>query len=164
MDVPPIRIQVKKNAEPYRATTARPYPVGRESDCKAIIKQLETSGIIRRHEEVTDWCSRAFFVPKHNGGLQLVVNFRQINAGCNSIGIPFDSNRDIFQQLPAAASAFLTLDLTSSFFQLQVHEDDQPYLAFLVPCGKFLLQRASMGELNSGDNLNINSRMLLLGL
>ena len=118
VDVPPIRIQIKKVADPYRATTARPYPVGRESDCRAIIKQLETSGIIRRHEEVTDWCSRAFFVPKQNGGLRLVVDFRQINAGCNRIGIPFDSNRDIFQQIPDAACAFLTPDLTSFFFQL----------------------------------------------
>ena len=94
----------------------------------------------------------------------MLVDFRQINSGCNRIGIPFDSNKDIFQQIPASSCAFLTLDLTSSFFQLRVADEDQHYLAFLVPCGKFLLQRAAMGELNSGDNLNINSRMLLLGL
>ena len=60
--------------------------------------------------------------------------------------------------------AFITLDLTSSFFQLRVAEEDQDYLSFIVPCGKFALERAAMGELNSGDNLNINTNPLLLGL
>ena len=164
VDVPPIRIEVKPNSEPFRSRTARSYPAGREAECREIIRKLTASGIIRRNEKVTRWCSYGFFVPKHNRGLRLVVDFRKINSSCNRIGIPFDSNKDIFNQIPSSACAFITLDLTSSFFQLRVAEEDQDYLSFLVQCGKLNLQRAAMGELNSGDNLNINTNPLLLGL
>ena len=83
--------------------TARSYPVGHEADCRKIIRKLTASRIIRRNEKVTSWCSYRFFVPKHNGGLRLVVDFCKINSSCNRIGIPFDSNKDIFNQIPSAA-------------------------------------------------------------
>ena len=42
VDVPPIRIEVKPNSVPFRATSARSYPVGREAECRDIIRKLNT--------------------------------------------------------------------------------------------------------------------------
>merc|ERR1711942_210894 len=108
VDVPPIHIEIKPDAVLFRATSARSYPVGREAECREIIKKLNTSGVIRRNEKVTTWCAYGFFVPKSNGGLRLVVDFRQINSSCNRIGIPFDSNKDIFNMSHETSAAATT--------------------------------------------------------
>ena len=80
-----------------------------------------------------------------------MVDFSKINNKSDMFGVPFNSDSEIFQQIPSEAYSFLTLDLTSSFFQLHVHPDNQAYLAFLVSCGKFLMTRAAIGEKNSGN-------------
>ena len=74
---------------------------------------------------MSEWCAHAFFVPKHNGGLRLVVDFRGVNMGTDRVGIPFNSATQIWRQIPDQAAAFLSLDLVSSFFQIRVDERDQ---------------------------------------
>ena len=66
--------------------------------------------------------------------------------------------------LNSSLPVHLLLHLQCSFFQLRVKQEYQKLLAFIVPCAKFILKRAAMGEKNSGDALNIHSRVLLIGL
>ena len=46
IDWAPVRIHVREDATRYLATTARNYPVGWEAECRDIISQLESLGVI----------------------------------------------------------------------------------------------------------------------
>ena len=40
VDVPPVRIHVRKDTVPFLAPTARSYPISREEECKDIIRHV----------------------------------------------------------------------------------------------------------------------------
>ena len=165
VDHPPMRIRINEDATPVNVTVARDYPPGRREACLQLEKEMEDAGISQRWDKPTTFCSRAFFIPKKESSLvRLIVDYRALNACSTRVGYPFSSSESIFRTIPESALVFLSFDLLMSYWQLQVHEDDIGYLAYLLPSGKWTLTRGPMGWLGSGDELNISSRCLLLGL
>ena len=122
------------------------------------------AGIIKRFDKPTDWCSMAFFLPKGPDPVRMVFDFRHLSSWSTRVGYPFSSSESVLRSIPSKAKVFLSLDLLQSYFQLKVHQDDWELLVFILPSGKFIVCRAPMDHHGSGDDLNIASRCLLIGL
>jgi hypothetical protein len=77
------------------------------------------------------------FVPKPNGrGLRLCVDYRVLNSITvkNRCTIP---RIDDLLNAVAGSSYFTSLDLTSSYHQILISEEDRPKTAFRTPFGHF---------------------------
>ena len=69
--------------KPVKIFTARPFPLGREEKCKAVIANLLEADTIQEFHGQTDWCSPAFFVWKGAEDVRMVVDLRRLNVATN---------------------------------------------------------------------------------
>ena len=110
-----------------------------------MIDDMLKQGVIGTAEGYTEWCSPASFVPKPDGGLRLVTDFRHLNSQIDCPIHPFPTTVDIQSRF------FGKLDLCSTYHQLPLAEESQPLTTFLLPSGHYFYKRAPMGCTKSGD-------------
>ena len=86
MDGPPMKIHFKKDAiakgiHPKKVYTASLVPLHRQAEANKVLKAAIRDKLIEEVpiNEPSEWCSRAFFVPKPNGSVRLVADLSLIN-------------------------------------------------------------------------------------
>ena len=154
-DAVTARIVLKdKNAiaskPPYR------LPVHLMSIVEAYINKLLKQGVIEP-------CDSAFsspvmlikkpgFDPNSKdllGQWRLVHNYKLLNSLCVKINYPMHQCFDLLDRISSGA-IFSKIDLTSGYFQQNLHEDSRDYTAFSLPhLGSWRYKRSSMGLVNS---------------
>jgi len=80
----PMKIQMRRGDpgyRPLRITAPRRVPLHFQQEADKDLKWFLDSGVIVPvpEDEQTEWCSPGFFVPKPNGKVRLVVDYREIN-------------------------------------------------------------------------------------
>ena len=60
----PMKISIKRGANPRKVTSARRVPLRYEKEARKTVKELIKKGVITPVSETTDWCSPAFLSPK----------------------------------------------------------------------------------------------------
>ena len=135
VDTPPIRVHLRDGMSPVKIFTARPFPLGREEKCKAVIAGLVESDTIQEFHGHSDWCNPAFFVGKGPDDVRMVVDLRKLNVATNRFGCPFESTESVFQKMEHSARVLVMLDLLSAYFQLRVAPEDWHLLTFCFPLG-----------------------------
>ena len=90
----------------------------------------------------------AMLVPKKNGKLRLVIDYRQLNSQTIKSCWPIPSIEEIFDTLDGS-SVFSTIDMSWGFYQLPLDESSQDYTAFSTPFGSFKWLVMPMGLTNS---------------
>ena len=90
----------------------------------------------------------AMLVPKKNGKLRLVIDYRQLNNQTIKSCWPIPSIEEIFDTLEGSAF-FSTIDMSWGFYQIPMDEKSQDYTAFSTPFGSFKWLRMPMGLSNS---------------
>ena len=95
----PLSIKFKKGVEvkPYKHTTARRIPIHQEKAAYAYLGDLIQRGIIEKvdDDEPCDFVAPAFFVPKANGKVRLVTDYKYLNQFLDRPVQPFMSSRQI---------------------------------------------------------------------
>merc|ERR1711954_565493 len=76
---PPVRISVREDMTPVKVCSARPFPLGREQQCKQIIEDLIKAGTIAEFHGESEWVSPAFFVRKGASDCRMVCDLRHLN-------------------------------------------------------------------------------------
>ena len=153
---PPSKVHINRSKPGYRplkTTTARPVPVHYQREAKKNLEWFIKSGVIERvpTTEHTEWCSPGFFVPKPNGKVRLVVDYREINKYIDRPAHPFPSPRDIIKGVRPDSKWFVKADAVQGYFQIPLDEESQKLTTFLLPEGRFRYTRAPMGMNNSSD-------------
>lgn len=90
------------------------------------------------------WASPAFFVPKSDGGLRLVVDYRALNSVCVPSSYPLPTAESLFGRLHNAC-IFSKFDAHTGFHQMKMSKRSIPLTAFVVPFGCYEYTRMSMG-------------------
>ena len=75
-------------------------------------------------------------VPKKNGKLRLVIDYRQLNKQTINSCCPIPSIGEIFDTLEGS-ELFSTIDISWGFYQLPMTEESQEHTAFSTPFGSF---------------------------
>ena len=76
----PMKISIKRGANPRKVTSARRVPLRYEKEARKTVKELIKKGVITPVSETTDWCSPAFFVPKADKiRVRLVTDYTELN-------------------------------------------------------------------------------------
>ena len=152
----PMSIHIRKSDpeyKPLRMKTARRTPQHFKKEADLLIDQLLASGVIVPVDtnERIEWCSPGFFVPKPNGKVRLVTDYRQINKFIDRPVHPFPSCRDIIRGIKPDSNWFLKFDAVQGYFQIPLDEESSKLTTFLVERGRFRFTRAPMGLNPSSD-------------
>ena len=82
------------------------------------------------------YSSPAILVPKKNGKLRLIIDYRQLNKQTVKSCWPLLSVEEIFDTLEGSCY-FPTIDMSWGFHQLPLETSSQNYTAFTTPFGSF---------------------------
>ena len=118
-------------------------------------------GIIQ--ESVSPWSSPVVLVKKKDGSYRFCVDFRKVNKVTKVDSFPMPLVADALDSL-AGASVFSTLDLKSSFWQIQMHQDSHQMTAFAKHNGLYEFLTMPFGLVNSGENFQRLMGYILRGL
>lgn len=152
----PMVIDVNRegpNYKPVRITTARKIPLHFQEEAEKTLQLYIDSGVIERvpDNETTEWCSAGFFVPKPDGRVRLVVDFREINKHLRRPVHPFPSPRDILKGIRPKSKWFMKLDAFWGYYQVPIAEESRNLTTFLLPSGRYRYARLPMGLSPSSD-------------
>lgn len=93
---------------------------------------MEEKGIIRKSS--IEYAFPLVLVWKKNGDLRICTDFRWLNARTVKDAHPLPHQSDALAALGGNAF-FSTMDLTSGFYNVPLHEDDRKITAFSSPFG-----------------------------
>ena len=134
MDDKPFRL-------PYRRVPPCHY-----DKLRTAINDMEELGIIRKSQ--SEYASPLVLVVKSNGDLRICNDFRWLNARTVKDAHPLPHQTDTLAALGGNVF-FSTMDLTSGFYNVRLHEDDKKYTAFSSPFGLHEYNRMPQGLTNS---------------
>lgn len=111
-----------------------------------VLTEMEEQGIIRK--SASEFASPLVMVWKKNGDLRICTDFRWLNVRTIKDAHPLPHQADCLPALDGNI-VFSTMDLTSGFYNLPMHEEDKMYTAFTTPLGLHEYKMMSQGLCNS---------------
>ena len=126
---------------PYRRVPPSQYHKLRE-----VLDVMEEKEIIRK--STSEYASPLVLVWKKNGDLRICTDFRWLNKRTLKDAHPLPHQADCLAAL-GGNCLFSTMDLTSGFYNMPLHEDDRKYSAFTTPMGLYEYNRLPQGLCNS---------------
>ena len=134
-----------ENHPPIRGPTYRKSPAENEIIDIEVEKMLENN-IIRPSS--SPWCSPVVLVKKKDGTTRFCIDFRKLNSITKKNTYPLPRIDDTIDRL-AFAKFFTTLDLITSYWQVEVNEEDKEKTAFATRKGLFEFNRMPFGLSNA---------------
>ena len=138
------RIHLSDN-RPFRLPYRR-VPPGQYQKLRLVLNEMEEKEIIRKSS--SEYASPLVLVWKKNGDLRICTDFRWLNKRTLKDAHPLPHQGDCLAAL-GGNCLFSTMDLTSGFYNMPLHEDDRKYSAFTTPMGLFEYNRLPQGLCNS---------------
>ena len=141
------------NAKPVRAKTRRLLP-GSEKAVKGLKawQELVKFGIVEKVKpsQTYCWSSPLHLVPKPNGELRPVGDFRLLNQVTDLDVFPIPHLKDFVQEI-AGSRIFSKCDLYKAFHQIALDKESQIKTATVTPWGMYIFKRLAMGMQNSAQ-------------
>lgn len=92
-------------------------------------KMLGERSIIELRRDEVKFVSPAFAIPKKDGSLRLIVDYRELNRKLRDEHFKMDSVRTVADLISQDDYA-ITLDLSQAYYLLPIKNEEIPYLAF----------------------------------
>lgn len=157
------KIKLGDGARPYALSVPRRVPLPLLEKVKIELQRMESEGVIRRIEELTDWCAGMVVVPKPNSNVRICVDLTKLNESvCHERHI-FPAVDDTLTQLKAA-SFFSKLDATSGFWQVPLHKESEPLTTFITPFGRYCFQRLPFGISSAPEHFQLRFSHMIAGI
>lgn len=133
------------DSRPFRLPYRRLSPSHYEK-LRMALNEMEERDIIRK--STSEYASPLVLIWKKNGDLRLCTDFRWLNARTIKDAHPLPHQTDALAALGGNAF-FSTMDLTSGYYNVEVHEEDKKFTAFTSPFGLYEYNRLPQGLCNS---------------
>jgi Retroviral aspartyl protease len=127
----PVHLElIDKNIKPYHGK-AYPVPQSMLKIFKEEINRLCHIGAIRKTTD-SEWAAQGFAVPKKNGEIRFVTDFRWLNKNLRRCPFPLPSIQEIMRTVEGL-SWITVLDLVMGFWHILLDEESQKLTAFVLP-------------------------------
>uniref|UniRef100_A0A674MGD5 ribonuclease H n=1 Tax=Takifugu rubripes TaxID=31033 RepID=A0A674MGD5_TAKRU len=130
---------------PFRLPFGR-VPPAHYQKLREVLSEMEMRGIISK--SISEYASPLVLVWKKSGDLRICTDFRWLNARSVKDAHPLPHQSDCLAALGGNAF-FSTMDLTSGFYNIPLHQSDRHYTAFTTPLGLYEYNRLPQGLCNS---------------
>lgn len=126
----------------------RPYRLSMKEreHVRDLVKEMLDARIIR--ESVSEYASPIILVRKKDGNLRMCVDYRMLNSITIKERYPMPNIDDEIARLSGQAY-FVTLDLTSGYYQVPISEKSRPLTSFVTPDGQYEFNRMPFGLANA---------------
>ena len=159
-DIVEHRIILRQDAKPVSMSPYRMSPASKEK-LEEEVQNLLKDGLIE--QSVSEWSSPAMVVPKPDGTIRCVIDYRKANSMFEGYSYPIARIDDLIDKVQQ--SKFLTkLDLTKGFYQVKLEEDSKKYTAFCTPSGLYQWTRLPFGLKSSPTQFQYMMSKVLSGL
>ena len=108
---------MEENAKPFHAR-AYPIPQVHEATVRKEIERLCREGVLEKDSE-SQWAAPTFIIPKKEGTVRLVTDFRQLNKALKRKPFPIPNIQDILQKLGGFTYA-TALDLNMGYIKFSI--------------------------------------------
>ena len=125
-----------------------------------MISAMEKQGVVQ--PSTSPWASPVVLIPKEDGSLHFCVDYRLLNSVTHKDVYPLP-RVDIFDTL-GEAKYFSTLNLASSYWQVELDEDARAKSAFTTFKGLYELIRMPFGLCNALETFQRIMQKILVGL
>ena len=123
------------------------------------LARLLKGGCLEPVHHPSSTCSRAFSIQKHtkDGSIKarLVTDLRDVNSNTKRVGTPLDGSSHILKRLQSDETWFCSVDMSSGYSQVNLHEDSRDTFCIVLPAGKFRYCVLPQGASVSSDYFNI---------
>ncbi len=148
LKVPPVRLELEKDAKPYHAK-AYPIPHAFQHTTRKEIDRLTEIGVLERNSD-SEWAAPTFVQPKKTGDVRVLTDFRRLNAFLRRKPYPLPRISDLLLQLEGFRYA-TALDLSMGYYHIPLDLYSQRLCTTVLPWGKYRYLRLPMGIKNSPD-------------
>ena len=161
MNTSPVHLEVKEGAKPKHH---KPFPVPKihEMTLKKELKRLCKLGVLKKCSDST-WASPTFIIPKKNGTVRFISDFRYLNKNLVRKPYPIPKIADVLQKLEGISYA-TALDLNLGYYTVRLDFSSQKLCTIITPWGKYQYQRLPMGVNVSPDVFQEKMSELMEGL
>ena len=159
-DVTTHRLEVEPGSKPVKIPSRR-IPLHYTEDLQKKIDAFPEKELLTPCH--SPFSAPAMLVPKKNGKLRLVFDFRQLNKQTIKSTWPIPSIEEIFDTLEGSAY-FTSIDMSAGFYQVPMEESSLDYTAFSTPFGCFKKLRKPMGLTGIPPNFQCLVKKVLAGL
>ena len=126
-DIVEHQIKLRPNAKPVSLRPYRLFP-SNTSKLKAEIDFLLNEGYIE--PSISEWSSPAIVLPKPEGSVRCIIDFRKANAMLESINFPLSHGDDLIIGKVKYVKFLSKFDLSKGFYQVKLSPDSKHYAAF----------------------------------
>lgn len=143
-----IHFDLKPNAMPWRG---HPFPVPRihRETIKKEIKRLCDIGVLEPVEQ-SEWASPSFVIPKKDGSVRFLTDFRKLNERILRKPYPLPKISDTLQQIDGFTFAS-AIDLNMGYYHLRLDPATMEICTIVFPWGLYRYKRLPMGVACSPD-------------
>ena len=139
---------MRADATPYHA---RPFPIPKhyENTMKLEVQRLCNLGVLKKVNR-SEWAAPTFIIPKNNGLVRFISDFRQLNQRIERKPFPIPKIQDLLLKLEGFQYA-TSLDLNMGYYHISLTPLSKSLCTIVLPWGKYEYQRLPMGLCNSPD-------------
>ena len=143
-----IHLDIQENAKPFHA---KPYAVPHihRQVFKNELKRLCEINVLQQCGR-TEWAAGTFIIPKKDGRVRWVSDFRMLNKALRRKIYPLPKIQDILHRRKNY-KYFTKLDLSMQYYAFELDEESSNLCVIVTPFGKFKYKRLPMGICLSTD-------------
>ena len=136
-------IKIDPNAT-HVVQSPKRIPIALKSKVKEELQRMEKLGVIKRQIEPTEWVNSIVTVTKSSGDVRICIDPRDLNNAILREHYPMRTVEEVVAEM-SNAKVFSTLNATSGFWTLKLHEESSKLTTFQTPYGRYRFLRAPFG-------------------
>jgi len=160
-----VTAQVKPNAEPYHCQRPIRIPHVHLETLRKEVERLVKIGVIEPVSAANagPWCAPSFIIPKKDGRVRFITDFRQLNKWILRRPWPLPHISDLIQDI-GQYKYVKALDLSMGYYHFQLDESLSEMTTFMLPWGLYKYKRLPMGLNLSPDYFHEKLSRLFLDM
>jgi hypothetical protein len=135
-------------AKPYHARQF-PVPHSLEATTKKEVKRLTDIDVFNRSSD-SEWAAPTFIQVKKTGDVQILTDFRRLNAQIERKLFPLPKISDLLRKLSGFKYA-MAIDLIMGYYHIPLDLEAQKVCTTILPWGKYQYKILPMGVKTSPD-------------